>query len=477
MYQSLFMALQASKSMSAEQPAPKEVQPTGDDPGLNQTEPQYNPFSLQLASAAKDYLNPSSPRLASMTATGPDGFAIVNATQAAEGKTNLEPWAPIVQKTDRIRDQNAIDEIAALIKKNPDLLPDFTFNADGSATYKVQEGMTWSRLAIRALRFQAGPGREENFTPAQREAAQKAILDYNGLTGDSLRIGQVLKIPPEFIARSTPSQLREVAFKGDKNVIVQSANASADFTQNIAELYSKLPPAMRNLLQGQTRIVVAGDIRDYDPAMFTERPLAHPPNMTFANVYGIHIARPDSLRSDVLIPEWYRNPEGKVERNQYYKYAFNHEIGHALDRALAPGNFSKTEQFITAYQADFNRMTPEQRKQYPYFTEGYDPTASRSLIGYMNQARPAELFAELNAEILNTSLLNNLPERQQFINSFRSSFEHMVKIQAGRNMISDNQFLTMAQNGFMTPRLIAELQIITGKKAIADQMRVAAGIK
>ncbi|MCW5824580.1 MAG: LysM peptidoglycan-binding domain-containing protein [Cyanobacteria bacterium TGS_CYA1] len=448
------------------------------DPDVTVAEP--NPFAAQYADYVSDFgKNSKTLTTSSATYDSNDGFSIDfgHDHSGHAPATGMDAQATMTDTPKERQTRVEHDEIAALLRANPDMLPDFTFKANGSAEYTVQPGMTWSRLAIRALRFQAGPGQEGTFTKDQRDAAQKAIADYNGVTTDSLRIGQVIKIPPEFIMRAAPSRTKEVAFNGDSSVKVQSANATPEFTQHIAELYSKLPPAMRNLLQGQTRVIVAGDIRDYDPTMFTQRPLAHPPGMTFANVYGIHITRDGSAQSDVLIPEWYRAPDGKVVRNEYYKYAFNHEIGHALDRALAPGGFSNTEQFINAYQADFNRMTPEQRARWPYFTDGYVPGPPGSFTNYMNQARQKELFAELNAEILNTSLRDDPTEKKAFIDSFRTTFEHMVKIQAARNMITEDQYMKMIDNGFITPRLIAELQIIHRRGDLADAMRFRAGIK
>lgn len=465
--------------MAAEdQTKPNEVEPQGD---TTSSQPVENPFLAQLGQIISQYERTRTrpEAITTASASAPDGFSIdFGHDHDHTTRPGTDAQATMTQTPKDWQTRIERDEIAQLIRANPDMLPDFTFKPDGSAIYTVQPGMTWSRLAIRALRYQAGPGREGSFTPAEREAAQLAILAYNPNANlDSLRIGQVLKIPPEFTMRAGPSPLREVAFRGDNTVKVLSANASPEFTQHIAELYSKLPPAMRDLLQGQTRIVVAGDLRDYDPVLFTQRPAAHPPHMTFANVYGIHISKPDSLQSDVLIPEWYRGPDGKVVRNQYYKYAFNHEVGHALDRVLAPGGFSTSAQFTNAYQADFNRMTPEQRARWPYFTEGYVPGPPGSFTGYMNQARQGELFAELNAEILDTSLQDNPEQRKAFIESFRTTFEHMVKIQAARNMITHDQYIKMVDNGFMTPRLIAELQIIHRNGPLADEMRFRAGIK
>ncbi len=469
---------------TTEQNDPIEAQPVEDNP--SPVEPVGNSLSDQFASYVTDFAKNFKPTVvATSVGDGNDGFSI-DFGHNHDGHdhagdvhpTGLDAQATMTDTPKEWQTRIENDEIAALIRANPDMLPDFNFKADGSATYTVAPGMTWSRLAIRALRFQAGPGKEGNFTSAERNDAANRIASFNpGIPADQLRIGQVIKIPPEFINRLGPSPRVEVAFKSDSSVKVESANASAEFTQHIAALYSKLPPAMRNLLQYQTRIVVAGDIRDYDPSLFTARPAAHPPNMTFANVYGIDIPTDNGSRSEVLIPEWYRAPDGKVMRNQFYKYAFNHEIGHALDRALAPGGFSKTDQFINAYQADFNRMTPEQRAKYPYFTDGYVVRNPGSFIDYMSQARRAELFAELNAEILNTSLKDNAEDRKDFINSFRTTFEHMVKVQAGRNMISDEQYMQLADNGFLTPRLIAELQIIHRRSDLADSMRVRAGIK
>lgn len=472
--------------MAATEPPndPVEAQPVKDQP--SPVEPVDNSLSNQFASYVLDFGRNLNLRTAASSTADSTQSGFLNFDDDYTGHdhtghvhpTGLDAQATMTDTPKEWQTRIERDEIAALIRANPDMLPDFNFKADGSATYTVAPGMTWSRLAIRALRFQAGPGKEGNFTPAERNEAANLIASFNpGIPTDQLRIGQVIKIPPEFINRLGPSPRVEVAFNGDRSVKVESANASAEFTQHIAELYSKLPPAMRNLLQYQTRIVVAGDIRDYDPSLFTARPAAHPPNMTFANVYGIHIPTDNGSRSEVLIPEWYRGPDGKVMRNQFYKYAFNHEIGHALDRALAPGGFSKTDQFINAYQADFNRMTPEQRAKYPYFTDGYVVRNPGSFIDFMSQARRAELFAELNAEILNTSLKDNAEDRKEFINSFRTTFEHMVKIQAGRNMISDEQYMQLADNGFLTPRLIAELQIIHRRSDLSDQLRRRAGIR
>jgi len=471
--------------MAATESKPDEVQTSGDDASPEPATATANPLGAQFASYVNDFAKNFKPSaVAASSANGTDGFSIDFGNDHNDHDhlhpvaTDLDAQATMTETPKEWQTKVERDEIAALIRANPDLLPDFNFKADGSATYTVGPGMTWSRLAIRALRFQAGPGKEGNFTATERNTAAGLIAAFNpGISPDQLRIGQVIKIPPEFITRATPSPMREVAFNGDGSVKVNSQNASPEFTQHIAELYSKLPPEMRNLLQYQTRVVVAGDIRDYDPSAFTLRPAAHPPGMTFANVYGIHIPTDNGARSDVLIPEWYRGPDGKVMRNQFYKYAFNHEIGHALDRALAPGSFSKTDQFINAYQADFNRMTPEQRAKHPYFTDGYVVRPPGSFVDYMSQARRAELFAELNAEILDTSLKGNPEERKDFINSFRTTFEHMVKIQAARNMITDDQYMKMVDNGFMTPRLIAELQIIHRRSDLANAMRLRAGIK
>ncbi len=367
------------------------------------------------------------------------------------------------------------DLIARLIRANPDMMPDFVFHRDGRVTYQVQSGMSWDRLAIRALRVQSGPSRTANFTRAEKDAAIAAILaepENSHLRPDGLNIGQNIKIPDSFISRSGPTPRREVTLDRDRSVRIETAGASSEFNQQVAELLSQLPPETRRLLQNSTRILTVGDIRDFDPTMFNLRPTAHPPNVTFSHVFGLFSAEAGQP-GVVVIPEWFRQSDGKMAKNPFYRYSFGHEVGHAIDRALAPPDgYSRTDEFSQIFRMDYHAMTADQRRRHPYFTLGYTPTARPPTE--MNYLRHGEVFAELNAEILNTSLRNTPEARQTFVNDFRRTFDHMVRDQFRRGFIGVPQLEAMADNKFLTAQLIENLNLNSG---LAARLRARAGIR
>lgn len=425
-----------------------DVSPVGDatDPHVTPSEPTGFALELSHIHAASAKTNDTS-----LYRAGNTNDLIAQTFHQFEGNTDPRK----IFETQKFQ-----DAIANFIRANPDKLPQFTFEKDGSVTYKVPPDVSLDRIAIRALRFQHGPGFRD-FTPAERLQARNLLLEANpGITADKIQAGQILKIPDAFTKRAEATTPQEVKYPGPPEVTFEVAGASPEFQERVGKFLSTLPDALREKMLTSSRIRVVGDMRDQDPNMFYQKPDGHPVGVTWGHVLGAHVSAGADGKSTVIIPEWVIGKGNILTRNESFEYSAGHEIGHALDAAL--GNLSKSPEFSRTYGLDYNRMTADRRAVNIYFTQGYKP-GNPDVMSYL---RHGEAFAEINSEILNASWRKSIEDRRAFINDFRKTFELQVSELLKKGLIGQPQLETMAQNGFLTERQITQLGTIHKKPGI-----------
>ncbi len=279
---------------------------------------------------------------------------------------------------------------------------DFHFQ-DSGASYTARDGDTLSAIVRDAL---IERHRNPGYTPTAEEIAlgvQQVARRNNISSPDQpLRSGQRIEIPAELINRTQAAELQRL----EGSDFVHSAGATPEFAREVDRLMGELPPGVLRILRdGGYRVIAAGDMRDYDPALATQRPRGWGPGMTWANADGLHNAG----TRQVMVSNRMRDSNGLYVESGRTRGALLHEVGHAVDASL--GNFVRTPEFAAAYERDAAAMTPAQRTQFEYLLQGYPTTRENP-----NYAGRQETFAEVFGAICGSSA--NASETEATLNAF-----------------------------------------------------------
>lgn len=259
----------------------------------------------------------------------------------------------------------------------------FTFEPDGSATYKIVEGDTLSKIARQSLiAAKADPG----FKPTEAQTLEAvsriavsngiAIKDINGLKPDAN-----LSIPTDVIGSLRQPKDR-VPVEGSK--VLDNAGGSEAFVKRVKDSIDQLPAEVRRLIEeNNVKVITVGELADFEPNLARSRPRGWPVGSTWANADGL------CRGNVVVISENTRDRFGALHKSDRTQGVINHEIGHAVDAAFR--EFSHGAEFTAAYQKDVEKLPREGVVAHGYLLQG-DGDAS-------NFAGREEAFADVFAAL------------------------------------------------------------------------------
>lgn len=134
---------------------------------------------------------------------------------------------------------------------------------------------------------------------------------------------------------------------------------SPQFQKRMLEQIQRLPEAdRRQLAAAGTKIVIAGIVVDAAPSIANERPRNWAPGTTQQDADGIYLGD----RRTVVVAE-----RTRTGLNHRAEGVLRNGVGHALNDAL--GNFSNTQDFVRAYQADSSRMNSAQQSRMSFWRQ------------------------------------------------------------------------------------------------------------
>ena len=139
-----------------------------------------------------------------------------------------------------------------------------------------------------------------------------------------------------------------------------------------------LPPSLKGELFGRgVHIVVAPTVTEFHPEFKGRVPRGYRPDQSYDHVK----AQYRSAAREVLVAESALRGKGtQLQINREVSDATLHELGHAFDHTR--GILSARDPFRTAYEADQQKLSAQQRGKYRYFLQ-------------TGKAGPLELFAEM----------------------------------------------------------------------------------
>jgi hypothetical protein len=159
------------------------------------------------------------------------------------------------------------------------------------------------------------------------------------------------------------------------------AQMSPDFARRVNDEVARLPESIKTLLaKSGVRIVPSETIVEELPELKGEHPRGWPPDTTWDAVDGVH----DPGKKLVVIAEKTKIGNDWVDSKDT-EGLVRHEVGHAVDAAL--GDYSSSQEFIEAYNADVAVLPNPAPEELKYFLQ--DGEAGRE-----------ETFAEAMAIVL-----------------------------------------------------------------------------
>lgn len=366
------------------------------------------------------------------------------------------PWAAqVVQDITRPPDQiaNTIGgpkfekDVSNLIRE---LNGPFQFQGDGKATLTVESGDTLSKIARFILR-QSDP----TTAPADGKPDSRILSIINqikqangnsfpsmllsGADSNKLQPGWKLNIPADLIARKQPTEARPM--QGEPGIFI--AGASPGFAREVADIWkNEIPQALRDKLVSRGgRIVVTGDLRDYDPKMAFQQAPGYENGVILASLAGMYTGdfKPGGA-GDLIINEKILNRQ--TGRFEHYRNRDNpekndsrrtvlHETMHGLDQVL--GNFSESKQMLEKFSVDFALLKDfPQKSEFPY--SSYLSGVNWDTMKIENNASISELFADLSCAALGLPSPLQTPEQ---LGRFKNTYA----------LVMD----TLVQEGIMTP--------------------------
>lgn len=159
-------------------------------------------------------------------------------------------------------------------------------------------------------------------------------------------------------------------------------NTPAAFAEDARNAVNQLPPKVREALaQHGVEVVIGRRFRDVYPDLANQRPQGWPEGATLENLDGLY--RPATKQVSA-----FSHALSLVHGDEVVSVrkvgTLHHEIGHAFDDAL--GQPSMYGRFWTAYEADVNALSDEDKVQLSYLLQS-------------GVAGPSETFAEVFAQM------------------------------------------------------------------------------
>ncbi len=158
------------------------------------------------------------------------------------------------------------------------------------------------------------------------------------------------------------------------------------FKTAIEQGVDSIPSYVQHYLhQGGWRFKLDESIYKNDPALADQRASGHAEG---DGKFGTNFGATDFSNHQIVVAEKAKplsqnDHTYEADRvNPHPEQTLRHETGHALDAAM--GNFSQTQEFLTAYANAVNALSPDERKQLAYYLQP-------GVHG------PQEVFAELFA--------------------------------------------------------------------------------
>lgn len=200
----------------------------------------------------------------------------------------------VAEQTNRIGGPQFERDTTNLIRE---LKGPFQFKSDGSASLTVESGDTLSKIARFVLR-QSDPTN----APADGQPDSRILSIINqikqangdkypsmlssGADSNKLQIGWKLNIPADLIARKQPTEIKPLT--GEPGIHV--AGASPGFVREIADIWrNEIPQALQDKIVAKGgRIVVAGDLRDYDPKMAFQQAPGYENGVVLSSLAGMY---------------------------------------------------------------------------------------------------------------------------------------------------------------------------------------------
>jgi hypothetical protein len=156
---------------------------------------------------------------------------------------------------------------------------------------------------------------------------------------------------------------------------------TADFIASVKAALSRMPSGILQTLRSSScRVVLTPTMIDKYPELKNEKPRGYDAGGSYKNcpaMFDNGAVNVCEYYFDSARNQWRRQPDPVN--------ALKHEIGHALDAYL--GRLSEQRSFITAYQADFAKLTDSDKRDLSYYC--YNDTGAHS-----------ETFAELASALL-----------------------------------------------------------------------------
>jgi hypothetical protein len=190
------------------------------------------------------------------------------------------------------------------------------------------------------------------------------------------------------------------SYADNVGLVIDVYGGSAPFQQKAINAIEQLSDADRELLaKHNVHYAIANRLLDVAPDLANQHPRGWPADKGFADVDGVFL----ESRNTVLVAETTRN--GISNRTLG---AILHESGHAVDHSL--GDFSKSPEFLAAYNADISKM----------------PVPDKTMLQYLLQPGPggpketaADVFAALHGSSGNLdqtpTILRDFPAVELFI--------------------------------------------------------------
>lgn len=326
----------------------------------------------------------------------------------------------------------------------------FQFKSDGSATLSIESGDTLSKAARLILRQSDPTNAPADGKPDSRilsiinRLKQENSVTYpsfllSGADGNKLQVGWNLKIPADLIERKKPTEVRPLP--GEPGI--HTAGASPGFAKEVADIWrNEIPQALQDKIIGKGgRIVVTGDLRDYDPKMAFQQAPGYGDGFVLSSLAGMYTGDFKPGRAgDLIINEKILNPT--TGRFEHYRSRDNpdkndsrrtvlHETMHALDQSL--GNFSESNQMLEKFSTDFAALKDfPQKGEFPF--SAYLQGVNWNTMKVDDTRGVSELFADLSCAALGLpSPLQNPEQLARFKNTY--------------SLVMD----TLVQEGIMTP--------------------------
>lgn len=166
-----------------------------------------------------------------------------------------------------------------------------------------------------------------------------------------------------------------------------AGDVTPEFIEKVKASYDALPEKVKEIIrQKDIKLLVVGDLGDFEPSLLTQRPRGWSEGLMWAHSDGL--AR--SEQSIAVVAERSLSEDGDVifTSDSRLAYLVDHETGHVIDYVTS--QFSHSEAFRQAYEADANKLTQAEKREFAYILQGF-PRKSRKV----NLAGREEAFSDI----------------------------------------------------------------------------------